>query len=172
MPGLSALVARAAVASLLPSSMTRISKSATPNSVSADPVRLTVSAITASSLYAGSTALTDGYMCAGAGCTLTSPPSTDVVDGDVVGTTDHREPLTRPPGDAGLGIDRTRVAQPVVDLHIADAVTAQQGAHRACRPVGGAAGVHGLDVLVACLDADAIAPEPPAEAHHAATAGP
>src|ERR1035438_8162108 len=124
--------------------MTRISKSTTPSSVSAAAVRRTVSAITASSLYAGSTALTEGWTRMSVTFSVTSAPTADVVDGDVVGASDDGKPLIRPPADALLGVDRTRVGEPVVDLHVADAVPVEQGEDGAGGLVCGTPRVHGL----------------------------
>src|SRR5580704_12429224 len=102
--------------------MTRISKSVMPSSAMASPVRCTVSAMTASSLYAGSTALIEGWG--------TSAASTHVVDDDVIGAGHDRKALVSPPAEPGLRVDRAGILDPIVDLHVADVVLAQQCEHR------------------------------------------
>src|SRR6202163_2686905 len=166
-PGAAALAARSAVSSVLPSSTTSTSKSLTPSAASASPVRRTVFAITASSLYAGRTALIVGRpRSAGIG-SGTSGSSTDVVDDDVIATRNDRVSLVRPPQHVRVGVNGAGVVEPVVDLDVADAVLAQQAGDRACRRLVRAAAIHGLDVRVASPEVDAVAPEPSAVAHHA-----
>src|SRR6202162_63600 len=160
LPGAAAPRARAAVSSVLPSSTTSTSKSAIPSAARASPVRRTVSAITASSLYAGSTALIVGCPRSAATGWGTSGSSTNVVDDDVVGARDDGKSLARPPGQPCLRVHGARIVEAVVDLDVADAVSTQHAGDRACRRVVRAPRVHGLDIAVATPEIDGVAPDP------------